>query len=78
MSKRPRESMPADVERALHDAGQAKAYAARPPYQRNDYLIWIGRAKRDETRGKRVAQMIAELKAGDTYRGMDWTGAEKG
>lgn len=76
MSKRPRESMPADIEHTLREAGQAKAYAARPPYQRNDYLIWIGEAKRDETRDKRIAQMIAELKAGDTYMGMDWKGAD--
>ncbi|HSG43712.1 MAG TPA: YdeI/OmpD-associated family protein [Anaerolineales bacterium] len=26
------------------------AYNARPPYQRNDYIGWITRAKREETK----------------------------
>lgn len=48
------------------------AYNARPPYQRNDYMGWIGRAKRDETRLKRIDQMLAELEMGHTYMKMDW------
>jgi uncharacterized protein YdeI (YjbR/CyaY-like superfamily) len=42
-------------------------YDARPPYQRNDYLIWISQAKTPETRDKRVRQMIDELKRGNVY-----------
>ncbi len=48
------------------------AYDARPPYQRNDYIGWIERAKRPETRTKRIDQMLAELAAGDVYMKMAW------
>lgn len=68
--KRPRHPMPAFVRSALDDAGLMEAYRARPPYQRNDYLGWIGRAKRDETRQKRLAQMLDELSRGDVYMKM--------
>lgn len=77
MTTRKRESMPKAVSEALTKAGQNDAYAARPPYQRNDWLHWIKDAKQDATREKRIAQMISELRAGDTYMGMAWTGGEK-
>ena len=48
------------------------AYDARPPYQRNDYLAWIARAKRPETREKRVVQMLDELAGGTHYMKMKW------
>lgn len=78
MAKRPVHAMPADVAAALTSAGVADDYAARPPYQRNDYIGWIGRAKSDETRGKRIAQMTAELKAGGVYMGMAHGPSRKG
>ena len=59
--KRPRQTMPAEVARRLEAAGLADAYAERPFYQRNDYLSWIKRAKRPETREKRLQQMLDEL-----------------
>jgi uncharacterized protein YdeI (YjbR/CyaY-like superfamily) len=62
--------MPADVKAALAKRGVAKAYAARPHYQRNDYVGWITRSKHDSTRKKRIAQMVAELKKGGVYMGM--------
>lgn len=46
------------------------AFESRPPYQRNDYLGWISRAKRPETREKRLAQMLDELAGGDRYMHM--------
>lgn len=46
------------------------AYLSRPPYQQNDYLGWINRAVRLETRQKRLDQMIVELKRGDKYMKM--------
>ena len=49
-----------------------EAYDARPPYQRNDYLGWIARAKREATREKRLAQMLDELRLGDRYMKMAW------
>jgi uncharacterized protein YdeI (YjbR/CyaY-like superfamily) len=65
--------IPDDVARLLKRRRLDKRYQARPPYQRNNYLWWIGAAKRENTRAKRVDQMLRELKAGDTYMGMRWT-----
>lgn len=64
--------MPPEVERALEDAGVMTAYQSRPPYQRNDYLGWIDRAKRPETRARRLQQMLDELEQGDVYMKMAW------
>ena len=69
---RPRHPMPDWVRKALVDTGMLEAYESRPPYQQNDYLGWITRAKREETRQKRLAQMLFELDAGDVYMKMDW------
>ena len=73
---RPRQAMPAPVRRALTERGLLEAYRARPPYQRNDYLAWIKRAKREETRARRLAQMLDELEAGDRYMGMAYRPAK--
>jgi uncharacterized protein YdeI (YjbR/CyaY-like superfamily) len=70
--KRPRVPMPGDVRDALAAAGMRDAYRARPPYQRNDYLAWITRAKRPETRDRRLRQMLRELARGDRYMNMAW------
>ena len=72
--KRARNAMPADVRDALEAHGLMDAYAARPAYQRNDYLGWIGRAKLDATRRKRLGQMLEELKGGRKYMHMAWSG----
>jgi len=48
------------------------AYRDRPPYQQNDYIGWITRAKRIETQEKRLNQMLDELEKGDVYMKMDW------
>lgn len=66
--------MPDDVRAALDRSGLAAAYAERPDYQRNDYLGWIARAKREETRLKRLNQMLDELKRGGVYMNMVWRG----
>ncbi|MCL2833706.1 MAG: YdeI/OmpD-associated family protein [Treponema sp.] len=47
-------------------------YNARPPYQRNDYIGWITRGKREETRQKRLNQMLEELRNGNAYMGMKY------
>jgi len=70
--KRPIEPMPAHVKRALTKAGVLEAYRARPAYQQNDYLRWIARAVREETKEKRLEQMLAELQGGKVYMGMKW------
>ncbi|WP_363157901.1 YdeI/OmpD-associated family protein [Yoonia sp.] len=48
------------------------AFDLRPWYQRNDYLGWIMRAKRDATKVRRLQQMLDELRAGDAYMNMAW------
>jgi uncharacterized protein YdeI (YjbR/CyaY-like superfamily) len=64
--------MPEVVREALAERGLEAAYAARPPYQRNDYLGWINRAAGEETRSRRLAQMLDELERGGVYMGMAW------
>lgn len=71
---RKREGMPDFVARALDERGLRDAYDARPPYQRNDYLLWINKVKREETKQKHLAQMLDELEAGGVYMGMAWNG----
>jgi hypothetical protein len=64
--------MPAAIRRALTTAGLMAAYRARPAYLQNDYLGWIGRAKLEATRDRRLAQMLAELRGGRVYMNMTW------
>jgi uncharacterized protein YdeI (YjbR/CyaY-like superfamily) len=63
--------MPDDVRDELEAASVVDAYAARPFYQRNDYLAWIARAERDQTRQNRITQMLDELVKGGVYMKMD-------
>jgi uncharacterized protein YdeI (YjbR/CyaY-like superfamily) len=67
---RQRYPMPAFVRKALTEAGMMTAYRARPPYQQNDYVGWITRAKREDTRQRRLDQMLEELDKGDRYMKM--------
>lgn len=76
--KRPANPMPEHVRAALQDQGLWEAYANRPWYQRNDYLGWIARAKREETQARRLAQMLDELRAGDVYMKMAWRPTGRG
>ena len=69
---RPVNPMPEFVREALEKNGLMEAYVSRPWYQRNDYLGWIARAKRQDTKEKRLAQMLDELRAGDLYMKMAW------
>ena len=45
--------MPDFVKEALIESGLMQAYRDRPPYQQNDYIGWINRAKRPETKRRR-------------------------
>lgn len=68
--KRPRQAMPEAVRRALEERGLVDDYRARPAYQQNDYLAWIVRARRPETKAKRLGQMLDELEVGGLYMKM--------
>ena len=63
--------MPDFVADALTKNGLIDAYQSRPAYQQNDYIGWIKRAKRPETKLKRLNQMIEELRTGGVYMRMD-------
>ena len=62
--------MPAFVRAALVRNKLMSAYRERPPYQQNDYVGWITRAKLEPTRQRRLAQMLDELASGDRYMKM--------
>ncbi len=68
--KRERYPMPDFIREALAGKKLTAAYDARPPYQRNDYIGWITRAKLPATQQKRLAQMLDELAHGDAYMKM--------
>ena len=76
--RRARIPMPSEIASLLKMQGLRAAYDARPPYQRNDYLGWIGRAVRPATRARRIERMVDELRAGEGYMGMAWTPRSSG
>jgi uncharacterized protein YdeI (YjbR/CyaY-like superfamily) len=49
---------------ALDAHGLMDIYLAHLPYQQNDYIGWVMRAKREATRQKRLNQMVEELEKG--------------
>ena len=64
---RPRYPMPSYIKQALIEHGLMEEYKQRPSYQQNDYIGWIERAKKVETKRKRLNQMLDELKKGGIY-----------
>jgi uncharacterized protein YdeI (YjbR/CyaY-like superfamily) len=64
--------MPAFVRNALDERGLMGAFLERPPYQQNDYLGWILRAKLEATQLRRLDQMLDELRGGRLYMNMTW------
>ncbi len=75
--KRPRHPMPAFVRDALNESGLMDDYQKRPAYQQNDYIGWIANAKQQETKTKRLRQMLQELEAGGIYMKMKHRASEK-
>lgn len=74
--KRPLHEMPDDVRLRLDGRKLMEKYRERPAYQQNDYIGWINRAKRPETREKRLSQMLDELERGGVYMKMKWAGGD--
>ena len=72
MPPRPRYPMPDFISDAINERGLMDAYRSRPPYQRNDYIGWINRAKREATKQKRLNQMLDELEGGKVYMKMKY------
>jgi uncharacterized protein YdeI (YjbR/CyaY-like superfamily) len=62
---------PQDIADALKNAGLAEFFADCTPAHRNEYLKWIGEAKRPETRKARLGkaiQMISNKSAEEKTR----------
>ena len=74
MPTRPRYEMPNFLRDALDTRGLMNVYLARPPYQQNDYIGWVTRAKLEATKQKRLNQMLDELERGGVYMRMKWNG----
>jgi uncharacterized protein YdeI (YjbR/CyaY-like superfamily) len=74
---RPRYPMPDFVRDALNARGLWEDYRRRPAYQQNDYVGWITRAKREETRMKRLGQMLDELEIGGVFMNMEHRASRK-
>jgi uncharacterized protein YdeI (YjbR/CyaY-like superfamily) len=64
-------NIPQDIADALKSAGLAEFFADCTPAHRNEYLKWIGEAKRPETRQARIGkamQMISNKCAEEETR----------
>ena len=68
--KRPTHPLPDFVVQALDEHGLMAEYKVRPAYQQNDYIGWINNAKLQETKEKRLRQMLEELEKGGVYMKM--------
>ena len=73
---RARYEMPDFISAAITESNLWERYRARPLYQQNDYIGWIMSAKREETRQKRLDQLLNELRNGDAYMGMAYNAAD--
>ncbi len=71
--KRPIYPIPDFIKKALEETRLMDEYKSRPPYQQNDYIGWITRAKKRETQEKRLSQMLRELTKGDMYMNMKYS-----
>ena len=69
---RPVHPMPDYVKKALLQRGLLSGYRSRPPYQQNDYIGWINRVKKQQTKQNRLNQMLDELEQGDVYMKMPY------
>ena len=69
--------MPGYIKEALENRGLLNDYRDRPAYQQNDYIGWIEQAKRQETKGRRLSQMLEELELGGVYMKMNHPSSAK-
>jgi len=68
--KRSLHPMPSFIREALNKSGLMDEYRKRPAYQQNDYIGWIVKAKKEQTKKKRLTQMLSELEMGGIYMKM--------
>lgn len=72
--KREPNEVPVAIEKELLDNNLIEFFKERPSYQQNDYISWITRAVREDTKKKRLDQMLQELREGNIYMNMKWNG----
>ncbi len=68
--KRKLNALPEPLQTTMQEHGVLDDFYQRPAYQQNDYIAWIERAKKPETREKRIQQMLDELEQGGVYMKM--------
>lgn len=68
----PPKAMPGFMKSALTTRKLFDAYRARPDYQQKAYIEWIDGAKLQDTKRKRLAQLLDELEQGTVYMGEPW------
>lgn len=57
--------LPADLEQALSEDGQARErWESLTPLSRNEWICWVTFVKKEETRKEHVLRVIEELKEG--------------
>lgn len=62
---KPKAVMPAELEGALAANKKAKAaFDSMPPSHQKEYMLWVGTAKREDTRLRRAAQAVTMLEQG--------------
>lgn len=62
---KPALEIPAELQAVLDQNPQAKSvFEAFPPSHKKEYIVWIREAKREETRQRRLEQMLENLKEG--------------
>ncbi len=64
--------MPEFIRPALIEKYLMESYRNRPAYQQNETIGWITRARRVETKEKRLEQMLDELATGNRYMKMKY------
>jgi uncharacterized protein YdeI (YjbR/CyaY-like superfamily) len=74
---RQKNKMPDYIKESLENSRLMLDYLARPAYQQNDYIGWIERAKKKETKLSRLNQMLDELKLGGVYMKMKHPASQK-
>lgn len=65
--------LPPEAMRVLKaDAGAWADFQARPPHYRKAIAWWVANAKREDTRQRRIQQVLEASRRGVTVRGWDW------
>ena len=73
------DAVPPDLARALRDVGAFDAFRSMPVGRQNHILTWLAAAVRDETREKRIAQIVeGSLAWQEDPRDRRWEGAGRG